>query len=478
MSKKSELKSIAVEQLHVMDYNPNEMKDSTFEHLRKTIKERGFMQPLTVCPNSDGDGFIVIDGAHRLQAYKDLGKSSIPCYVVPEKKQSDVKVDLINLNQTKGEFNQKKYAQLIKDLSSEYDRDQIKEMINMSLSEQEAYEALLKQNEFKEAGTSTHGSLAADYISPPFSILDSRKSNWLSRKREWWDLLGKDELGVTREGLLKMSKTATLIKSREKADEFTKSSLVQSNASIFDPVLAEIMYLWFCPKGGQVLDPFAGDVSQSIVAAIKGYKFKGIELRQDQIDVHMTIAKRLGTEQNVDFICGDAYEQLDQVKPESADFLFSCPPYYDLEQYSKDPKDLSNMSEEDFDNRMAEIFKKSAKALKPNRFSAWVISEVRRKSGIGQYKGFVPKLIKWAEDAGLLYYNEIILINAIGTLPLRVRKYWESNRKIGRMHQNILVFYKPEGDLKELSDSIGHQDLDQVIKTEKEDESHEQERAE
>jgi len=44
------------------------------------------------------------------------------------------------------------------------------------------------------------------------------------------------------------------------------------------------------------------------------------------------------------------------------------------------------------------------------------------------------------------YYNEIILYNVVGSLSVRVSKQFEPYRKIGKIHQNILVFYK--GDPK------------------------------
>lgn len=43
---------------------------------------------------------------------------------------------------------------------------------------------------------------------------------------------------------------------------------------------------------------------------------------------------------------------------------------------------------------------------------------------------------------GFKYYNEIILINTAGTLPLRSAKIFNASRKIGKQHQNILIFYK------------------------------------
>lgn len=43
-----------------------------------------------------------------------------------------------------------------------------------------------------------------------------------------------------------------------------------SGTSIFDPVLCELAYSWFCPLDGKVLDPFAGGSVRGIVAAYLG----------------------------------------------------------------------------------------------------------------------------------------------------------------------------------------------------------------
>ncbi len=43
-----------------------------------------------------------------------------------------------------------------------------------------------------------------------------------------------------------------------------------SGTSIFDPVLCEIAYRWFCLQGGTVLDPFAGGSGRGIVASRLG----------------------------------------------------------------------------------------------------------------------------------------------------------------------------------------------------------------
>lgn len=60
----------------------------------------------------------------------------------------------------------------------------------------------------------------------------------------------------------------------------------QSGTSIFDPVLTELAYRWFCPPTGYILDPFAGGSVRGIVAAVLGRAYTGIDLRPEQIEAN------------------------------------------------------------------------------------------------------------------------------------------------------------------------------------------------
>ncbi len=46
------------------------------------------------------------------------------------------------------------------------------------------------------------------------------------------------------------------------------------------------------------------------------------------------------------------------------------------------------------------------------------------------------------EAAGLKLYNEAVLVTSAGSLPLRAGKPFEKSRKLGKSHQNVLVFVK------------------------------------
>lgn len=123
--------------------------------------------------------------------------------------------------------------------------------------------------------------------------------------------------------------------------------------------------------------------------------------------------------------------------------IFSCPPYADLEVYSDNPKDLSTMKYEDFKAAYFEIIKKSCDRLKKDRFACFVVGEVRDKKG--NYINFVGDTVQAFLEAGLGFYNEAILVTCVGSLPIRAGKAFSASRKLGKTHQNILVFVKGDG---------------------------------
>lgn len=225
--------------------------------------------------------------------------------------------------------------------------------------------------------------------------------------------------------------------------------------SIFDPVLCELAYRWWCPPGGQVLDPFAGGSVRGIVASRSGRRYWGCDLAADQVAANRVQAAEicLPDQPVPTWINGDSLKVLTagfgrgasgapQMVP-SADVIFSCPPYADLERYSDDPADISTMEYGAFLAAYRGIIKAACAKLKPDRFACFVVSEVRERKGENRaYLGFVPDTIAAFRDAGLAYYNDIILVNSPGSLAIRARKQWVGARKIGRHHQNVLCFLK------------------------------------
>jgi DNA modification methylase len=235
----------------------------------------------------------------------------------------------------------------------------------------------------------------------------------------------------------------------------------QSGTSIFDPVLCEIAYRWFSPEGCTILDPFAGGSVRGIVAAKLNRQYIGHELRPEQVEANKFQGDELCHDDQYPpvWICGDSRNIDKTCHDVSADMVFSCPPYADLEVYSDDPQDLSTLAYSDFIAAYRDIIKKSCDRLKDNSFACFVVGEVRDKKG--NYYNFVGDTIAAFVDAGLNYYNEMILVTACGSLPIRAGKQFTSSRKIGKTHQNILVFVK--GDGKKAADKCGIIEIDESL---------------
>ena len=225
-----------------------------------------------------------------------------------------------------------------------------------------------------------------------------------------------------------------------------------TGTSIFDPVLCEIMYKWFCTDKGLIIDPFAGGSVRGIVASYLSYKYIGIDLRKEQIEANKINAEQVLKDNVIQPVwrVGNSLS-IDKILPDvKADFIFSCPPYFDLEIYSDNQEDLSTLDWETFSLQYTEIITKSVNLLKDNRFACFVVGDIRDKKGF--YRNFTDLTKKAFIDAGALFYNEMILVNTLGSLPIRINKQFCSYRKIGKTHQNVLVFYK--GDPMKIKDNF------------------------
>ena len=74
-------------------------------------------------------------------------------------------------------------------------------------------------------------------------------------------------------------------------------------------------------------------------------------------------------------------------------------------------------------------------------YLATVVGEYRDPK-TGYYRGFVADTVQVARAAGLGLWNDAVLVTAIGTLALRSGQQFAATRKLGKGHQNFLVFRK------------------------------------
>jgi DNA modification methylase len=269
------------------------------------------------------------------------------------------------------------------------------------------------------------------FVVPPISVLDIRQKYWKDRRKLWLESGIQSELGRNN-NLLGLS---VLLQKKQKA------------TSIFDPVLCEIMYRWFSKDNDIIFDPFAGGSVRGIVASNLKRNYFGVDLRSEQVEHNFIQAKDLCKDYKPTWLIGSSKEITIDVP---YDLFFTCPPYYDLEKYSNDKKDLSNMTPEKFEQTFEMILYKSLKNLQNNRFAVIVVGDVRDENG--NYRKFPQKTIEIFEKCGCNYYNDLIILQEPATAAMRSFNYMNASRKIAKAHQNVLVFIK--GDPKKATERM------------------------
>lgn len=412
-----EIEVLNIDDLIPYENNAKEHPKEQIEQIKKSIIEFNNNDPIAIDENN-----IIIEGHGRHEALKQLGYEQVEC------------IRLSHLNEE-----QKKAYRLIHNkltMNSDYDFNLLEqELMNIQDIDMLEFDfdmSFLNEDE-EEIKEEASKKLTDEFLIPPISVFDTRQGYWQDRKRAWKSLgissdVGRDE-ALLGQGLKQLAEK--------------QGSKTLTGTSIFDPVLCEVMYKWFNVHEGSIFDCFAGGSVRGIVAEKLGYKYTGIDLRKEQIEANILNAQEMGL--NPTWICDDSLNADLYVEDDSVDLLFSCPPYADLEVYSDDERDISNMDYEQFKEVYRKIIDISCRKVKNDRFAIFVVGDVRDKKGY--YRNFIDYTKECFNKNGFMTYNEIILLEQLGTIPLRAR-YVFKKRKVAKAHQNILIFYK--GDINNI----------------------------
>lgn len=428
--------------------NPRINDGEAVDRVASSIAEYGFKNPIIIDKNN-----IIVAGHTRLKAAKKLGIDKVPVIKADDLTPAQIKAFRLAENRVS------EYATWNNELLT-IELEELQELdfcLELTGFEEIQLDELLNTNnnstdsDSGETLDEHRESLQERFIVPPFSILDTRQGYWQNRKKIWKQIIksenGRDE-DLLGGGLKQLS-------------EKTGSTL--TGTSVFDPVLCETLINWFCPHGGKVIDPFAGGSVRGLMTVLLGNEYTGIDLSKKQIDAnyenYAAISDRKDLNGNdlkkPNWINNDS-RNIDTLVECEYDFMLTCPPYADLEVYSNDPNDLSNMTYDDFIVAYREIISKTADKLKENAFAAIVVGDVRDKKGY--YYNFVGDTVNAMKDAGLKYYNECILIEQIATAAVRAGRQFEAGRKVVKTHQNVLIFVK--GNERDVVKNLSKYDYD------------------
>jgi hypothetical protein len=462
--------TVPINSLTLDPSNARRHSDVNLRAIAHSLSRFGQRKPIVV------RGLQVLAGNGTLEAALSLGWTEIQIVQVPEDWDNDTAMAYALADNRTAEL-------------AEWDETRLATQLLELENRDWDIEALGFEREIPpvEATVEPAPTLAERFIIPPLSIFDQRGGEWRARKQRWIQLGIKSEIGrdggATLNSLsgripnyyFQKAKTENSIGRALSNEEFERDYLVipdggglsSSGTSVFDPVLCEIAYRWWSPVDGEILDPFAGGSVRGVVASALQRRYTGVDLRAEQIAANQEQWTDIQTRLEADvptptWITGDS-TALDAFLPAEyrADLIFSCPPYGDLEVYSDSPADLSQMSYEDFLVAYREIIRASIARLKDDRFAVWVVGDIRESKDGGCYRGLIHDTVRAFEDAGARLYNEAILISPVGSLAVRVARFFTTSRKLGKTHQQVLVFVK--GDPKKATQACGDVEVEQVL---------------
>ncbi len=427
-----EIEIVSIHDLIPYSNNAKEHPKEQIEQIKKSIIDFNNNDPIAIDENN-----VIIEGHGRYEALKELGYEQVEC----------IRLDHLNDDQKKAYRLVHNKLTMNSDFNFDLLEEELKTINDIDMGFFDFDMSMFDEIE-EEIKEEANKKLTDEFLIPPTSVFDTRQGYWQERKRAWKDIGISSEVG----------RDEALLGSGLKLLANKLGSKTLTGTSIFDPVLCEIIYKWFNVHQGNIFDCFAGGSVRGIVAEKLGYKYTGIDLRKEQVEANILNANELNL--NPTWICDDSLNADLYVEDNSVDLLFSCPPYADLEVYSDDERDISNMDYEQFKDVYKKIIDIACRKVKDDRFAVFVVGDVRDKKGY--YRNFVDYTKECFNNNGFMTYNEIILLEQLGTIPMRARLVFKK-RKVAKAHQNILIFYK--GDINNIPCNYSNIEVGQIEDT-------------
>jgi DNA modification methylase len=207
--------------------------------------------------------------------------------------------------------------------------------------------------------------------------------------------------------------------------------------SEFHAGVAENIIRYWSMKGSKVVDPFAGRVTRAVVTTKLDREYYGYEITPNTYKRALTHFDKHNISPNL--YKGDGCK-LEHTEDNFADLVFTCPPYFNIEQYETCDNQLSDIKDYDtFMDSMGECIKNVKRVLKEGAWAVFVVADFRVG---GELKSFSSDLIQRFKNNDMIHYDTIIMEN-ISPFATLTAYQAACKRYTPKTHEYILVFRKP-----------------------------------
>ena len=254
-------------------------------------------------------------------------------------------------------------------------------------------------------------------IDPSYShIAGDPKKNERINFKHWNDLLfGKDDGNDTTYSNLWLYRNPQKVPPFR--DNIGSPSATQAKAlgkpyfSEFNPLVAENIINFWSDENDTILDPFAGR-TRGYVAGLKHRHYIGFEISPIAHASTLKVIEEGKDKFDPGFLptihCDDSMN-IPKYNLPKVDMVFSCPPYFTLEEYESVPGQLTDIKDyKGFLTQYKEIMRLSIDKLKDNGFCALVVGDYRL---VDKFVNFDHDTVRIMEELGVQLWDKIILQN-------------------------------------------------------------------
>ena len=258
----------------------------------------------------------------------------------------------------------------------------------------------------------------------------------------------KEKYGFLPTSVLHFGKTKSLTRGfldNQKLRKTKTDNSSSSSMSEFNPDLCKFVIQCWSNKYDLIVDPYHGWGTRAVISKQLMRNYIGFDISPETNDnvkkllkINNEQSKWFETEKtNVNVICGDGIKLLN-IKDDSADFVFSCPPYFNIEKYENVPNQLSNITDYDvFLELMFSAAQRQYTILKNNKYCVMVVGDWRVN---GELLMFSQDMIRAYLNAGFLMHD--FIIHKLNSMAVIGCGSFDNNNFVTKSHEYVLVFKK------------------------------------
>lgn len=238
-------------------------------------------------------------------------------------------------------------------------------------------------------------------------------------------------------------------KLKRKASKDKSKTQLDLKFSTYNPDQANFIIQYYTDENYRVLDPFMGRFTRPITNLYNNRKYVGFDICPDTVQANAELlAKRFPEASESYKLYNESGIHLRSLESESESFdaVFSCPPYYDTEQYSGEEGDISYYSREEFDKSIDVLFENLYRLIKKSEYDNNVFYPVIFTVGSQRHgnEGIWDMDYSFqtsARKAGFVLHDKLFTKNLAPMKFFDAQKSYNKRRVI-KNYETTLVFVK------------------------------------